>query len=118
MPLPTANCCHESRNTPPLLAAEGPIGWELPGVLAVAVSAYRIHPGGRQDLLPDVGQHLVPAREGGSHAAICRDSGLGSQDIIQDTSEAQPPQQLLGSADPQTPLQPVAQAGIAEGGLV
>ncbi len=44
-----------------LLAAKAAPGRELPGVFTVAVPTNGVHPGGRQNLVANVSQHLIVA---------------------------------------------------------
>ncbi len=59
-----------------LLAAKPAPSRELPGVFTVAVPTNGVHPGGRQNLVANVCQHLIIAGEGGGHAASCMHTHL------------------------------------------
>lgn len=56
-----------------LLAAKAPPGWEFPWVLTITVPTHRVYPGGRQDVVPNVGQHIITAGECRCHATTCND---------------------------------------------
>ncbi len=54
-----------------LLTAKGPICRELPGVFAHAITTHRVHPSWGQDLVANVGEHIIRTLEGSCHAPGC-----------------------------------------------
>ena len=53
-----------------LLATKAAPSWKLPRVLTVPVATHGINPSGREDLVPNIGKHLIIAGKGGGHAPI------------------------------------------------